>query len=295
MGSLNAGAIIALDMEGRLFTVFDGEVLNHVNLSAIAEEGTNRQYLIAGGDGLWPAPEGTSLGYNYPTGKWRVPPGVSASRYLVDNATKKTATIHCEVDLINGLGIGIPTIFKRKISISKGKKSINVHVVETIKYIGNKPLRHTDAILAPWSLCMLGSGPGCKAIFPCKDKSSVWDLYNDAKCTEMDWDGSICRVATNGSHRYQVAMDEKVPWVEFHDINRGLIVHRQAEMLPVDQSYIDISDVPPDLSPSGKGVRYSVYSDTNNFMEIEVAGGCPDVINPGTEMSLAVNTQFRQT
>ena len=62
VGDLDAGVIIALDMEGRLFAVLDGEVLNRVNLDAIAGESTRKLYLNPGGDGLWPAPEGTSRG-----------------------------------------------------------------------------------------------------------------------------------------------------------------------------------------------------------------------------------------
>lgn len=292
VGDSTAGVIIALDMEGRLFTVLDGMVLNHVNPDAITGESTRSKYLIAGGDGLWPAPEGTSLGYQYSTGIWRVPPGVRMGRYQVEKASLQTATVLCEVDLINGRGLGIPTIFKRHITIDSGNRTINLQVVESITYIGSMPLKRTDCMLAPWSLCMLDSGPDCSAIFPCTEKSSFWDLYDAAKCTEKHWNGKMCRVATNGSHRYQIAMDEKIPWVEYHDINGGLKVRRQAKPLVSELSYIDISDAPPDVSPGTKGVRYSIYSDTNNFMEIEVAGGCPDVITANTELSLEVSTQF---
>ena len=34
VGDLQAGVVVALDMEGRLFTVLDGEVLNRVNPDA---------------------------------------------------------------------------------------------------------------------------------------------------------------------------------------------------------------------------------------------------------------------
>ena len=295
VGDLDAGVIIALDMEGRLFTMLDGEVMNHVNLEAIAGESTQEQYLLAGGDGLWPAPEGTSLGYCYSSGSWRVPPGVRSARYLVNKATKRGATVVAEVDLINNQGLGIPTIFKRKITIEKGKRWINVHVLESITYLGRKPLHRSDGLLVPWTLSMLDSGPGCYAIFPCEEQSSVWDLYEDAKCKEQEWSNGMCRVATNGSHRFQIATDEAVPWVEFHNVNKGLVVKRQAEPLAKNHSLIDISDVSPDISPGEKGVRYSVYSDTTNFMEIEVAGGCSEVILPDSEMSLAVSTRFTRT
>ncbi len=89
---LDAGVIAALDMEGRWFAVLDGEVLNRVNPDAIAGQSTREQYLNPGGDGLWPAPEGTTLGYQYSTGAWRVPPGLCAARYLVTQATARSAS-----------------------------------------------------------------------------------------------------------------------------------------------------------------------------------------------------------
>jgi hypothetical protein len=89
VGDIDAGVIIALDMEGRLFTVLDGEVLNRVNLEAIVGHSTQKLYLNPGGDGLWPAPEGTSLGYQYSTDVWRVAPGLRTARYLVAEVKKK--------------------------------------------------------------------------------------------------------------------------------------------------------------------------------------------------------------
>lgn len=295
VGDLDAGVIIALDMEGRLFTVFDGEVLNRVNFDAIEGESTQKQYLNPGGDGLWPAPEGTSLGYQYSTGVWRVSPGLRAARYLVAQSTNYGATVLSEVDLVNSQGLGVPTIFKRQINVVKGIRSVDVHVVESITYIGSTPLQRADCLLAPWTLCQFDCGLGCEVVFPCAQKSFVWDLYDEASNTERDWNGGLCRTATNGSQHYQIAMDEKVPWIEFHDPRCGLVVRRKADPLPAGQGYIDIRDVAPDVAPSRKGVRYSVYSDTANFMEIEAVGGCPDLILPNTEMSIAVSTRFVRT
>lgn len=292
VGDLNAGVIIALDMEGRLFTVLDGEILNRVNLDAIRGESTQNQYLNPGGDGLWPAPEGTSLGYQYSTGEWRVTPGLRGVRYHVDQVLGQEATILGEVDLINSQGIGIPTIFKRRIEMERDKNSVNVNVMESITYIGRTSLLRSNCLLAPWTLCQFDCGPGCEVVFPCAEESYVWDLYEESSTTERILNKGLCRTATNGSQHYQIAMGVKVPWIEFHNSRFGLVVRREAGSLPTDQSYIDISDVGPDVLPSTKGARYSVYSDRANFMEIEAVGGCPDVILPNTEMSIEVNTRF---
>ena len=294
VGDLKAGVIAALDVEGRLFTVLDGEVLNRVNPEAIVGQSTRDQYLNPGGDGLWPAPEGTTLGYQYSTGNWRVPPGLCAARYLVAHATGRRATIAAEVDLVNNQGLGIPTLFQRRIGVVSGRRSVTVNVAESITYIGHATLRRSDGLLAPWSLCQFDCGPGCEVVFPCVRKSSVWDLYEPSS-GQQEWTGRLCHTRTDGSQRYQIAMDAKTPWIEFRDPRRGLVVRRKAAPLPVGQSYIDIRDAAPDVLPGKKGVCYSVYSDTANFMEIEAAGGCPAVIRPNTEMSVIVSTRFTRT
>jgi hypothetical protein len=88
-------------------------------------------------------------------------------------------------------------------------------------------------------------------------------------------------------------LGEKVPWIELILPDKNIAVKRSALPLPVGQDYIDIVDAPPEEKPSDKGVRYSVYSDTNGFMEIEAAGGCPVEFTPGTVMKVEVTTEFR--
>ena len=293
VGDIHTGVIIALDMEGRLFTVKEGKVLNRVNPEAIAGQSTYKQYLNPGGDGLWPAPEGTLLGYQYSTGAWRVTPGLRAVRYLVVEINKNGTTIQGEVDLINNKGQGIPTIFKRQIKMVTTKNAVSVHVRENITYIGNIELKNKDCLLAPWTLCQFDSGPGCEVVFPYSTKSSIWDLYDENSSDQRQWTKTLCCTSTDGAMRYQIALDKKIPWIEFRDHQRGLFVRRSAGDLPEGQSYIDIRDATPQVQPSKKGVRYSVYSDTANFMEIESVGGCPTSIFPGTEMSIYTTTRFQ--
>jgi hypothetical protein len=292
LGNSETGVIVALDMEGRLFTVLNGEVLNRVNFEAIKGQSTRNQYLNPGGDGLWPAPEGTTLGYQYVTGEWRVAPGLRSARYLVAESAEDSVTIIAEVDIINNQGVGIPTLFRRQIHIEPDRGEITVNVIESITYIGRKPLSGSDCLLAPWSLCQFDCGPGCEVIFPCKDETAVWDLYDQENKTSLIWEQDICRALTNGTHRYQIAIGEAVPWIEFRDPRRGLVVHRKADPLPSGHSFIDIRDVSPDIPPDSKGVRYSVYSDNSGFMEIEAVGGYPGVILPDTELKVAVSSRF---
>ena len=95
VGDERDGVIMALDVEGRIFAFKDGVVLNRVNEEAIAGISTRDNYINPGGDGFWPAPEGSCLGYEYPTGNWRVPPSLTNARYLVKKSTQNTALAEC--------------------------------------------------------------------------------------------------------------------------------------------------------------------------------------------------------
>ena len=292
IGTSEAAVIIALDMEGRIFTVLNGEVINKINTDAINGQSTLENYLNPGGDALWPAPEGTTLGYQYSTGSWRVSPAISAARYLVTESTDKSVLIMAEIDLVNNQGLGFPTIFKRSVYIQPGQDVISVSVTESITYIGDRIVTRSECSLAPWSLCQLNCGPGCNVVFPCVDKSHVWSLYENEIGRELIWENNQCCVLTEGTNRFQVGISEKVPYIEFFDPVNGWRVKRESSGVSPYESYIDIRDVQPTIAPDSRGVRYSVYNDNNRFMEIEAVGGCPEIIQKGTEMNVRIITTF---
>jgi len=80
-GTLENGVIAALDIEGRLFAIVNNQVVNRVVPSAIKNHSNKDIYQNPGGDGLWSAPEGTTMGYEYATGNWRVPPAICMRRH----------------------------------------------------------------------------------------------------------------------------------------------------------------------------------------------------------------------
>ncbi len=281
VGSEDMGAVIGLDLEGRIYYSYRGEILNRVNTDAIAGFSSRAGYLNPGGDGLWPAPEGTSRGYQYGTGGWRVPPGLVQCRFQVVEQAAGSVVIEGEVDLINSQGVGFPTIFRRAVSIDGTKVSVR----ETIQYLGAKTLKKGEFLLAPWSLCQFDVEAGDRVIYPAAD---VVDLYDPSGNCRYDEDGFGVAPATLGQ-RYQIAMDASVPWIELQLVKRGLKLRRTA---PVLEGYIDISDAPPECEPSDFGVRYSVYNDASGFMEIEAVGGCPAELVPGTELSFVHVTEI---
>ncbi|MEI6168245.1 MAG: hypothetical protein WCS52_13760 [bacterium] len=302
IGSLENGVVAGLDLEGRLFAVLNGEVVNKVNPEAILGVTDGEKYLNPGGDGLWPAPEGTALGYEYASGKWRVPPGLTGAKYKVVEAGENFARIRAEVDLINDRGLGIPTVFERAVTVifpessclscaSMLNPSLTVRVTESIQYIGSVTLEKGHFSLAPWTLCQFDSGMGTEVTFNDVSASSFWDLY--ASSHEKQYQqGGVWHTKTDGGIRYQLGMNKDVSWLEFTNPTKKLRVRRTVGPLSDGHKYIDISDVSPDRMPSEKGVKFSVYSDPGLFMEIEACGGCPETLISGCLMSVSVETTY---
>jgi hypothetical protein len=99
-------------------------------------------------------------------------------------------------------------------------------------------------------------------------------------------------VETKTDFRFQLGLGENIPWIEYIKFN-DFRVKRFTGPLPHGSVYIDISDVPPDQIPSDKGDKLSIYCDPAGFMEIEACGGCPDILLPGTELSVNVVTEYQ--
>jgi hypothetical protein len=289
-GTPDNGIIAALDLEGRIFTVINNRVLNRVVPAAIQNRTNKFSYLNPGGDVLWPAPEGTCFGYEYATGKWRVPPAVTSAVWEVVESSEKNMTMRAEIDLVNNRQVGIPCEFERRIEIKHEGNSLIQNVTELIRYIGNRPLNNSEFRLAPWSLCQFDSGQGCTVIMPQPKPDDIWDMYDSSLKQRMKSDDMYV-VDTKTDFRFQLGLGEGIPWIEFIS-NKELRVKRYAGALPHGQGYIDISDTPPDQFPSDKGVRLSTYCDPTGFIEIEACGGCPDMLLPGAELSVNITTEY---
>jgi hypothetical protein len=289
-GTSENGIIAALDLEGRLFAVVNGRVLNRVVPSAVLNRSNKTAYLNPGGDALWPAPEGTCYGYEYSTGKWRVPPAITGAVWEVAEYSEKKSVIRAEIDLVNNRQLGIPCEFERHINFDLDGNSLIQNVTEIIRYIGSRTLNKNEFRLAPWSLCQFDSGQGCKVIMPPPETTDIWDMY-DSSLSKRGISGDKYTVDTKTDFRFQLGSGEKIPWIEYLK-NNDFRVKRFTGILPHGQSYIDISDAPPEQFPSEKGVKLSIYCDPSGFMEIEACGGCPEILTPGTELSVNVITEY---
>jgi hypothetical protein len=289
-GTPENGIIAALDMEGRFFAVINGRVINRVVPSAIMNRSKKDAYLNPGGDALWPAPEGTCYGYEYGTGKWRVPPAITGAVWNVVEQSENKAVIRAEIDLVNNRQLGIPCEFERHLEIKRIGKSLVQNVTEIIRYIGVRPLNNGEFRLAPWSLCQFDSYRGCKVIMPPASADDIRDMY-DSSLSQRGMSGDIYVVDTNTDFRFQLGLGEGVPWIEYIE-GDDFRVKRYAGTLPSGQRYIDIADAPPEHFPSESGVKLSIYCDPSGFMEIEACGGCPDTLVPGIELSVNITTEY---
>ena len=289
-GTPENGIIAALDLEGRLFTVVNGRVLNRVVPSAIVNRSNKNGYLNPGGDALWPAPEGTCYGYEYAAGKWRVPPAITGAVWEVTEQSDNQTVIRAEIDLINNRQLGIPCEFERHILIEQNAKSQIQIVTEVIRYIGERTLKDDEFRLAPWSLCQFDSDERCQVIMPKPSEGDIRDLYESSLSKRRLSDDKYT-VDTKTDFRFQLGLGENVPWIEYI-VGDDFRVKRYSGSLAPGQRYIDISDLPPDQIPSDKGIKLSIYCDPSGFMEIEACGGCTDVLSPGTELRVNITTEY---
>ena len=289
IGTPENGIIVGLDLEGRLFTVLNDRVLNRVVPSAIINRSNKNVCHNPGGDALWPAPEGTCFGYEYGTGKWRVPPAITGAVWEVEQFENKTV-IKAEIDLVNNLQLGIPCEFERQIEFELSGNSLILNVTEVIRYLGPRTLDREEFRLAPWSLCQFDVGSGCKVNMPPPLAGDIWDMY-DSSLSKRRLAGDNYIVDAITDFRFQLGLGASVPWIEYVCGNK-VRVKRYAGTLPQGQSSIDIADKPPHEMPSDRGVNLSVYCDPSGFMEIEACGGCPKLLIPGIELSVNIITEY---
>lgn len=289
VGTRENGVIIALDLEGRLFTVLNNRVVSKVNPSAILKRSNKETFQNPGGDALWPAPEGSTLGYEYSTGNWRVPPSITGSDWEVISHSKDACLIRSEIDLINNNQLGIPCEFERHIKIHKKENGMIQEVRECIRYIGNRILKRTEFSLAPWSLCQFDSSDSGKVIMPVQNEEDIWDMYSPSESQRKIKDG-LCIVKTKTPVRFQLALSKNIPWIEY--VSKTYRVKRWVKPLPKNQYYIDIADVSPSQPPSDKGVSLSLYCDPSGFLEIEACGGSIENLEKNTELTVDIITEF---
>jgi len=290
IGNEENGIIAALDLEGRLFTIVNGKVLNRVVSSAIMSRSNKSMFHNPGGDVLWPAPEGTCFGYEYSTGNWRVPPSITGASWEVMSYSHGKAVIRAEIDLVNNRQLGIPCEFERHIEMKRNGNSLVQEVKEVIRYIGKKTIIKGEFLLAPWSLCQFDAGKDRKVIMPPPLQEDIRDLYDSSENYRRVNDGFYV-VDTLTEKKFQLGISANVPWIEYIAGN-DLRVNRSANELPAGQSYIDIADTPPDQLPSNRGTKFSIYCDPSGFMEIEACGGCPLILTQQTELSVKIRTIY---
>lgn len=287
VSSGNLAAVIAPDLEGRIYCALDGEIVSRVNLNAVRGHSGPAGYINPGGDGLWPAPEGTCFGYEYATGSWRVPPGLVNSRWEVISHNHNFIEIASEIDLVNSRQEAIPCVFRRSVTFEGNA----FRQLDTIEYIGNRVFKEGEFLLAPWSLSQFDSSDLSYALLPAN--TEIRDLYADTTALRASENGCL-RVNASKDFRWQIAVGSETPVISLVLPRAGIKITRSTAELPNGQRFIDIADAAPDTKPADKGVRYSVYNDPSGFMEIESVGGCTVELTRGTLLTLDTTTYIEK-
>ena len=289
----NSAVVAALGMEGRLFYAHNGEMASLFRPEA-AENISNQRngFFNPGGDGLWPAPEGTCFGYEYSTGSWRVPASLSNAQYEVIALESDYFEIAEDIDLVNNQLLGIPCRFTRKCKVHE--EADNTTVIEqfdAIEYIGSRELDRSEFLLAPWSLSQFfvddktiarfGSIPG-----------TVRDLYAPSQ-ELLTVKGEVTEMVHDKNNRIQLALPEECRFVELLCPEKNLCITRTSAPLSEGLEAVDIADAPVDTVPAG-AVRFSIYNDPSGFMELEVAGGCvKEKLTPGTVLGVNICNKIK--
>ena len=279
-----AAVIAALGMEGRLFYAYNGEVVSLFRRESAENISTSKTgYLNPGGDGFWPAPEGTRFGYEYSTGSWRVPAAIVSAQYDVVSQSADSLEIAAEIDLVNNQQLGIPCRFIRKVQVKELDNAAVIEQYDAIEYMGCCELAAGTFSIAPWSLSQFTVDKKTIARFG-DPGTPVRDLYQPSK-ELLSSDGKIVTMKHDDKNRIQLALPEKSSFVELLVPNKNLQITRTSAPLAENLHPVDIADFPPDADP-GDPVRYSIYNDPSGFMELETVGGCTDDLVPGTVLGV---------
>ena len=292
ISSGNSAVVAVPGMEGRLFFGYNSEAVSLFRREAAENiSNTRTGYFNPGGDGLWPAPEGTKFGYEYSTGSWRVPSSLVSAQYEVVSCSSDSFEIAAEIDLINNQQLGIPCRFIRRASIREVDGAAVIEQFAAIEYIGSCELSPEVFSLAPWSLSQFTVNERTIARFG-EPGAPVRDLYMPSG-ELLASDGKVVTMKHDTVNRIQLALPEKSGFVELLLPDRNLQITRTSEALADGLHAIDIADAPPDQEP-GEAVRFSIYNDPSGFMELEAVGGCTEGILPGTVLGVNIKDVIKK-
>lgn len=284
ISSGNAAVIAVLGMEGRLFYVHDGQLVSLFRPEAAKNISTAKTgYFNPGGDGLWPAPEGTKFGYEYSTGSWRVPAAITSAQYEIVSQSSNSLEIAAEIDLVNNQQLGIPCRFIRKVSVDEVDGQTVIRQCDAIEYTGICELARGTFSIAPWSLSQFTVDDRTIARFG-DPGTPIRDLYMPSGDL-LASDGETVTMKHDPVNRIQLALPENSRFVELILPQRNLQITRTVSPLAPPLLPVDIADYPPDADP-GEPVRLSIYNDPSGFMELETVGGCPADLTPGAVLEM---------
>ncbi len=275
IASDNGESFIDTELQGRIFTKLDGELLHRFD-SKLAANPNPDQFNNIGANSLWPAPEGGPFAFNYLGGDWLVQPAVNTQKpVLTAKGCEKT------VELSNRKGLRTRVKMSRELSPLPLAKLLSKYGLRGTGYrekdvhsIAPADRRSPEEfVIAAWSLEQFDLSDGTEA-FCCVEgdprKAVNADFYGDP-WPRLKFHDHVFEFRLGGENRLQigVSMKESPKLIGAYVPSRSLLILRRTPFNPKGK-YINIAD-----NDQPKGVysacdQYSIFNGASlNFFELE--------------------------
>lgn len=284
--------VVVPDMEGRIFTAVDGEIISRVVEEEVRRRPLPGEPVGGGGDVLWVAPEGTRYGYFYAAGDWHIPAALCALRYDVKNRSDRGVTLSKPISVTTNTGQRLEMTIEREIRlVSAESASVIYESDERLIVRGAQTCTWEDVRLVPWTLAQYPTTPQSTVTFDLAGGARWKEVYQpvgDALIQE----GNRVTLRTDGHYKYQIIMTPDVNSITMHKppytITRSFVSASEGQPA-------DITDIEPGESYAADfPSRTSVYNSDTDFLELEVCGNSPAAVGPGTYITLLVRTECLQ-
>lgn len=277
----DGSVLIPPRLQGRIFCQVDGELVHRLDPECLLRP-SETDYNNAGGNSLWPAPEGGAFAFNYlPDHEgWVVQDGIAKAIPSVYHNGDRCALVQKRIALKNRRGVTLDLGYRRLVSVPDyGFLPSSYHVeglcyrtIDIFEPLGN--YRCDEVLLAPWSLEQFPGGDGILAFAKAADgaDSVNYDFYDHPGERIIGGKSQfVFRLGGNTRHQIGVKLSSHPQLIGALDFHRSYLIVRRAQ--PQEGVYFNIAD---NDQPEGAFSAADLYSIFNGgslgFYELETIG-----------------------
>jgi hypothetical protein len=259
----------------------DGELVHRLDPECLcAPSGTG--YINAGGNSLWPAPEGGPFAFNYLPGsdEWTVQDGVGRAIPDVSQSGDRCALVQKRIVLKNRKDVTIDLGYRRLVSVPDGVSLPEGYDLDGLCYRTDdmfEPLgdyRCDDVLLAPWSLEQFPGAEGVVAFGKVKDGSDAinGDFYeHPGDRIRVGRSQFVFYLGGEGRQQIGVKLSSQPQLIGALDMRRSLLIVRRAQ--PQNGVYFNIADNEQPNGPFSAADLFSIFNGGPlGFFELETIG-----------------------